>query len=213
MTTSFTRGAAALTAAVSLSFALAACGEAASTATSGTGTETTATSSGDPAAAGGFPTTAEEVQGPSNEADVTFAQGMLPHHRQAVMMSELAADQAEDPEVLAIAEEIAAAQEPEIQTLTALLEAWAAEVPADDMSMEGMTGMMSPEDMTALGSAEGAEFDEMFLQMMVEHHEGAVDMAETELEEGENPTALELARTIIAAQVSEIERMQGLLAS
>ena len=212
MTTSRIRGAAALTAAVSLSFVLAACGDDMSNIQSGTADTAT---------------TAEEVEGPNNEADVSFAQGMLPHHRQAVEMSELALDRAEDPVVLALAEEISAAQEPEIQTMTAFLEAWGAEVPKEDMSMEGMdqggdesmegmegmAGMMSPEDMAALESAEGAEFDEMFLQMMVEHHEGAVDMARTELDEGETPTALELAQAIVDTQESEIERMQGLLGS
>lgn len=209
--TTLLRRAAALTVAVTLSVVLAACGDDTSTAAG----ESPATA---------FPTAAEQVEGPDNEADVTFAQGMLPHHRQAVEMSKLALDRAEDPEVLALAEEISAAQEPEIQTMTAFLEAWGAEVPEQDTSMEGMdhggdepmegmAGMMSPEDMSALESAEGAEFDEMFLQMMVEHHEGAVSMAEVELDEGQNPTALELAQTIVDTQESEIDRMQDLLGS
>lgn len=202
------RGAAAFAAAVTLSFLLAACGE---DSTGGTA---------DDAAPADLPTASEQVEGSHNEADVIFAQGMLPHHRQAVEMSELALARAEDPEVLALAEEVAAAQEPEIVTMTAFLEAWGAEVPDEGtvMSMEmegldhgGMAGMMSPEEMTALGSAEGTTFDQMFLQMMVEHHEGAVDMAKTELTEGENPTAKELAQAVIGTQESEIERMKGLL--
>ncbi len=210
------RGAAALTAAVTLSIVLAACGDEATTDTAGG------------SAPADQPTAAEQVEGSDNEADVMFAQGMIPHHRQAVAMSELALDRAEDPEVVALAEEISTAQEPEIQTMTAFLEAWDAEVPTDDLSMddmamegmdqegtgpEGMAGMMSPEDMAELESAQGAKFDQMFLQMMIEHHEGAVSMAETEVDEGENPAALDLAQTIIVTQESEIERMQGLLGS
>lgn len=204
------RGAAALTAAATLSFVLAACGGDAATETAGG------------AAPADLPTTAEQVEGENNEADVTFAQGMIPHHRQAVRMSELALERAEDPEVLALAAEIAAAQEPEILTMTAFLEAWGAEVPAEgmDASMEmegmdhgGMAGMMSPEQMAELETAEGAAFDEMFLTLMVEHHEGAVDMAETELDEGQNPTAQELAQAIVDTQESEIARMQDLLGS
>lgn len=207
------RGAAALTAAVTLSIVLAACGGDAATESAGG------------SAPADLPTSAEEVEGENNEADVTFAQGMVPHHRQAVQMSELALDRAEDPEVLALAEEIAAAQEPEILIMTAFLEAWGAEVPAEDMDMsmemegmdhggmDGMAGMMSPEQMTELETAQGADFDEMFLTMMVEHHEGAVDMAETELAEGENPEAKELAQAIVDTQESEIARMQDLLGS
>ena len=105
--------------------------------------------------------------------------------------------------------------------MTAFLEAWGAEVPAEDMDMSmemegmdhgGMAGMMSPEQMADMEATEGADFDRMFLEMMIEHHEGAVTMAETQLDEGENPTALELAQTIIDAQQVEIDLMQDLLA-
>ncbi len=85
---------------------------------------------------------------------------------------------------------------------------------ADDMAqMEGMSGMMTPEQMSDLEAAEGAEFDRMFLEMMVEHHEGAVEMANTQLDDGENPDARELAQEVIDAQESEIDRMQDLLAA
>jgi len=223
------RGAAAFAAAVTLSLVLASCGDDATTST---------------ATAADLPTSAAQVEGSNNEADVTFAQGMLPHHRQAVEMAELAPDRTDTPEVLELAQEISAAQEPEILTMTAFLEAWGAEVPAEGMDMStemdgmdhggtaseepsedmdmstetdgmdpgSMNGMMSPEQMTDMEATEGADFDRMFLQMMVEHHEGAVAMAETEVDEGENPTALELAQTIIDTQQVEIDRMQDLLA-
>ena len=104
--------------------------------------------------------------------------------------------------------------------MEAMLEAWGAE--ADGMAgmdmgddggeaMEGMPGMMSADEMDALAEAEGAEFDRTWLEMMVEHHEGAVEMASVEVEDGENPQAQELARAIVEAQEAEIERMQDLL--
>lgn len=174
------------------------------------------------------PTIASEVDSAYNDADVTFAQGMIPHHRQAVQMSELAVERTDTPEVLELSEEISSAQGPEIQTMTAFLEAWGAEVPEDmemgdmegmdhggsdgmDMDMEGMAGMMTPEQMTDLEGTEGADFDQMFLEMMIAHHEGAVEMAQVEIEAGDNPDAVSLAEDIIAAQESEIERMQDLL--
>ncbi|MFC3689228.1 DUF305 domain-containing protein [Aquipuribacter hungaricus] len=172
------------------------------------------------------PTSSEEVEGSFNDADVSFAQGMLPHHRQAVEMAEMVQGRTDTPEVLQLAEEIAAAQGPEIQTMTAFLEAWGAEVPEEGINMgsemegmdhggmegmEGMAGMMSTEDMAAMESATGETFDRMFLEGMVVHHEGAVEMAQKELDSGENPSALALAQEIVDAQKSEISRMQDLL--
>lgn len=161
-----------------------------------------------------------------NEADVHFAQTMIPHHRQAVEMAGMALDRAENPDVKALAEQIRGAQDPEIERLTELLQAWGAEVPADgdmagDMAgMEGMDhsgmddmsgGMMTPEQMGELQDASGAAFDKAFLDMMIVHHEGAVRDAEREVAEGINPQATELARQIISAQNAEIARMRQLL--
>ena len=158
-----------------------------------------------------------------NDADVAFAQGMIPHHEQAVEMAQLAADRAESDEVKELAADIEAAQAPEIEKLTTWLDAWGAD-PAD-RSMEGMdhgdmgddsngmSGMMSEEDMTMLEDASGAEFDQMFLEMMIEHHKGAVDMAETEVAEGQNPDAIAMANEIISTQEAEIEQMEQLLGS
>ena len=203
------RGAAAFAAAVTLTLVLAACGDA-----------TTSDSSA------GAPTAAAEVTEAHNDADITFAQGMIPHHQQAVMMSEMAEGRTDNADVLELSGEISAAQEPEIQTMTAFLEAWGAGGPmdgmdhstmdADDMAampgMEGMSGMMTPQQMSDLEAAEGPDFDRMFLQLMIEHHEGAVEMATTQLDDGENPDARALAEEIIQAQESEIARMQDLLA-
>ena len=157
-----------------------------------------------------------------NATDVAFAQGMIPHHAQAVEMSDLALANSSNPEVLALATEIKAAQSPEIAQMTAWLTEWGQSVPdpaADmDMNMSGsggmmMSGMMSESDMSALSAASGTVFDRMFLEMMVRHHEGAVQMAEEELANGRYQPTLDLATAIVASQTAEILRMQALLAS
>lgn len=157
---------------------------------------------------------------PHNDADVEFAQGMIPHHRQAVEMAQLAADRADSREVLELAERIEAAQAPEIDEMTGWLVAWGEEIPeGDGMDHGGMdmgaggTGMMSAGEMEMLGAASGAEFDRMFLEMMIVHHEGALEMAETQATEGEYPVALALAEQIIATQQAEIDEMNGLLSA
>lgn len=156
-----------------------------------------------------------------NDADVTFAQGMIPHHEQAVEMAEMAIEQASTPEVRDLAERIKAAQGPEIQTMRRWLEEWGEDEASDDgmggMEMgedDGMGGMeMSEDDMASLGELEGAEFEREFLTLMKEHHEGAIAMAETELDEGKFEAALELAQEIVDTQSAEIEEIDELLAS
>jgi uncharacterized protein (DUF305 family) len=167
------------------------------------------------------PASAPAASAEHNDADVRFAQGMIPHHRQAVEMAEMAVNRAENPEVKALAEQIQAAQDPEINTMTGFLEAWGAEVPADgDMAgmdhssmagMSDMSGMMTPEQMDELRNATGAAFDTAFLQMMIAHHEGAISDAQRELAEGVNPQAKDLATEIVTAQTAEIEQMRQLL--
>ncbi len=156
-----------------------------------------------------------------NDADVTFAQQMIPHHRQAVEMAELAETRATDEGVKELAVDIEAAQDPEIETMTGWLQSWGEDVPADDtsgmdhgdMSMDEMDGMMSAEEMADLEAASGPAFDRMFLTMMIEHHEGAIEMAKTEQEEGEYADAIALAEDIETAQTAEITAMNELLGS
>ena len=152
-----------------------------------------------------------------NDADVTFVQGMLPHHEGALAMAQLADGRASDPRVIDLADRIEAAQGPEIETMTGWLEEWGEPLPEEDMGGmdHGSGGMdmegMSEEDMTALDSASGAEFDRMFLEMMIPHHQGAVDMAETEIATGSDQDAVDMAREIVESQTAEIEEMQTLL--
>jgi uncharacterized protein (DUF305 family) len=155
-----------------------------------------------------------------NDADVSFAQDMIQHHRQAIEMASLAGDRAQSADVKSLASDIEAAQQPEIDTLSGWLEAWGEEVPEEmsgDMSgmemSEDMPGMMTADDMAALEGASGPEFDEMFLTMMIEHHQGAIEMAQMEQEDGANPDALALAEKIETDQQGEVETMQDLLGS
>ncbi|MGV9535086.1 DUF305 domain-containing protein [Streptosporangium sandarakinum] len=148
----------------------------------------------------------------SNAADVMFAQMMIPHHRQAVAMAELAETRAADPEVKDLAAKIKGAQDPEIATMTGWLKAWGApEMPDGGHMGHDMPGMMSDKEMADLKAAKGAEFDRMFAKMMIAHHEGAVGMAETEQAQGADPAAKKLAADIIAAQQAEIKQMRKLL--
>lgn len=150
-----------------------------------------------------------------NTADVTFAKGMIPHHRQAVEMAGLAPGRAASDEVKKLAADIKKAQDPEIETLSGWLGSWGEEVPAEgemDHSMHGSAGgMMSAEDMAKLREAKGAAFDTAFMEMMIEHHEGAVAMAETEQAEGSYAPAKKMAGEIIGAQEAEIDAMKSLL--
>lgn len=156
--------------------------------------------------------------------DVAFAQLMIPHHEQAIAMADLALDaEAEaSTEVTALAEQIKSAQDPEIAQMTAWLQEWGAPTQMPGMSgdhsgmdMGGMTGagMMSDEDMAALADASGADFDRRWLQMMIAHHEGAIDMAEQVQSTTSDPKVQELAQAVIDGQTAEIDRMTGLLAS
>ena len=158
-----------------------------------------------------------------DDADVAFASDMVQHHAQALSMVDLTLDRPLDPEVQALAEDIRAAQAPEIETMADWLTGWGEPVPetvrdhanaGHDMGegTDDMPGMMSADDMDALESASDADFQQMWLEMMVEHHEGAVEMARTEQESGRFEPAVDLAGQIIESQTTEIATMRELLA-
>jgi uncharacterized protein (DUF305 family) len=164
----------------------------------------------------------EAISAEHNQADVMFARMMIPHHRQAIQMSEiLLAKQDQDPQIRQLAEQIRAAQGPEIDRMNAMLGAWGQEsMGMDDMgdmggmdhgSGAGMGGMMSQEDLDRLEAATGDEAARLFLEGMIEHHQGAVDMARDEVSDGENPQAKQLAEQIITAQEAEITQMEQML--
>jgi uncharacterized protein (DUF305 family) len=148
-----------------------------------------------------------------NDADVTFAQSMIPHHQQAVQMAAMAAGHASDPQVKNLATTIRKAQQPEIDTMNEWLTAWgrSAAMPGSGMGHAAMPGMMTDDDMSALMDANGAAFDKQFLTMMISHHEGAVEMAQQETTQGSNPDAKALAQQIVTDQRAEITTMKGIL--
>ncbi|GAA1693922.1 hypothetical protein GCM10009792_12500 [Microcella alkalica] len=154
-----------------------------------------------------------------NQADAMFTMMMIPHHEQAIEMSELMLGRDDiDPEIVALAEQIIAAQDPEIE----LMEQW-----LDDWGLPSMPGgghggghgdggpggMMSDGDLDAIEGAEGDEAERLYLEGMIEHHEGAIDMAQDVLDDGESTDVAELAETIIVTQQVEIDRVHQLLAT
>ena len=141
--------------------------------------------------------------------DIMFAQMMIPHHQQAVDMSTLAETRSTNPEILALAKQIKDAQAPEIKQMTSWIESSGAGMDlGHDM---GMGGMLTEEQMTALGKAQGAEFDKLYLEGMIGHHQGALQMAKM-IEDSNNAEAKTLAANIVKSQSAEIEKMKQMLA-
>ena len=151
----------------------------------------------------------------ASAADVMFAQMMIPHHQQAVEMSTLAETKASSPEIKELAAEIKAAQQPEIDQMTAWLEEWGMPVLSMDEAMgdhggHGMSGMLTDEQMQQLADASGPEFDRLFAEFMILHHEGAIDMAE-DVVGSKDPRVAAMAAEIIATQALEIAQLQAFL--
>ena len=158
-----------------------------------------------------------------NDADVTFVQSMIPHHTQAVTMAKMAASHASSPAVKELATKIEAAQGPEIDIMTGWLKAWGKGSAAGSNGMDGvggmthgssaMPGMMGDDQLKSLDAANGAAFDQMFLTMMMAHHQGAIEMAKTQQAEGRNADAVTLAKKIEADQSAELAQMRDMLKS
>jgi uncharacterized protein (DUF305 family) len=165
---------------------------------------------------GGLPT-----ENAWNHADVAFMQMMVPHHAQALEMSRLASDRAEDERVLAMARRIRGAQGPEIIEMSGWLDARQIDVPKAgedpseyDHGAHGhgsMAGMLTEKEMTRLRSSRGRAFDRLFLESMIGHHRGAVAMAQDVAREGTDVRVAEVAADVAAGQSAEIQRMLELL--
>ena len=166
--------------------------------------------------AGSQPTASVSANAVFSAADVAFATNMIPHHQQAIEMAELAATRASNSQVKDLAGRIEKAQDPEIATMSGWLRGWGQPVPSATPGMDhgghgGMPGMMSNEEMRNLTGMSGPDFDRMFLQMMIRHHQGAIEMAMTEQKDGQHPEAKKLAEKIAADQTAEVTEMQSLL--
>lgn len=159
-------------------------------------------------------TSATPAPGPHNDADVMFATGMIPHHQQAIQMSDmLLTKDGVDAEVTDLARQIKDAQAPEIARMSGWLAGWGENPSPSPMAMDHDMGdgTMTKAEMDALDAAIGDDAARLFLTGMVKHHRGAITMAEQELTGGENSAAKQLAQEIIDAQQMEITTMNRLL--
>lgn len=147
-----------------------------------------------------------------NNQDVTFAQAMIQHHRQAIDMAQVILDKSGiDSRVTELAIKIKSAQGPEIDDMNSWLMAWGVSAGSASGMGHDMSGMMSKDDTAALDAATGIDASRLFLQQMTKHHQGAIDMAQTEVKNGKSPDSLSLARTIIKDQMAEIDVMRVIL--
>lgn len=151
-----------------------------------------------------------------NDADAMFAQMMIPHHTQAVAMSDIMlAKEGIPAPVTDLATKVKNAQGPEIEQMTGWLQSWGQPtgMPTNMPSGHSMSGMMGEDDMAKLGASQGTEAAKLFLTQMMAHHEGAVEMAKTETTDGKNAEAVQLSKVIVSAQEAEIQEMKDLLAT
>lgn len=153
----------------------------------------------------------------SDSADAGFARDMMTHHAQAVDMATIVRDRTEDPAVRQLALDILLTQQAQIGQMQGWLSVWGYPIASVDpamswMGMPGsMPGMATPEQLNQLRNLQAVEVDGLFLELMILHHRGGVQMAEAALENARTPQVLALAQSILNAQTSEIELMQGML--
>lgn len=175
--------------------------------TAACGTENTAQPSTAPTS------TTSEPTGDHNRSDVEFATKMIPHHEQAIVVADLALERASSPEVSDLARRIKAAQEPELERLLALPILWGeTATPGEGERDHDHSHLMTEETFQALQQSTGQAFDALWLQTMVEHHEGAAHMAEAQLRNGRNALASMYAQDIIDRHSKEIDEMRKLAA-
>lgn len=156
-----------------------------------------------------------------NADDVAFATNMIAHHKQAIEMSELVSERTANPELQALANQITEAQQPEINIMNVLLVQWnenpdlgtAPEEGGGHGAHDNAAGMVDDATMAELKSLRGAEFDRLWLESMISHHQGAVEMANAEIANGANLDAVAMAETMAATQEAEIEQMKRMLES
>ena len=149
-------------------------------------------------------------------ADIDFAQSMIQHHQQAVEMADIALDPAvgASTQVVDLATRIKGAQEPEMEMMTGWLTSWGQPMEMDSSMGGGMPmtdGMMTDDEMSSLRTGKGAEFDTMWAEMMIRHHQGAIAMAQTVKTSGSNTDVMAMADQVITAQQGEIAEMETML--
>jgi uncharacterized protein (DUF305 family) len=149
-----------------------------------------------------------------NADDVAFATNMIPHHQQAVELSALVPDRSTNAQLVALAQQVSAAQQPEIDVMKVFLVQWN-ENPDTNSGHAGhgntMKGMVDAATMTKLQSLNGQEFDKLWLESMIGHHQGAIEMAKAEIANGDNVDAKDLAKNIVTTQEAEIGQMKQMV--
>jgi uncharacterized protein (DUF305 family) len=167
------------------------------------------------------------VAAAQHPADVSFMQGMIGHHAQAVQMTSLVQERTRQPQLRALAERIAVSQRDEIDIMSRWLTEQKQPVPATGehalhvagaghSNGHSMPGMLSPAQMDSLTAASGATFDTLFLQYMIQHHEGALVMVADLLKvsgAARDPMIFQFASDVDTDQRAEIRRMRSLLAT
>jgi uncharacterized protein (DUF305 family) len=162
---------------------------------------------------------------PYADADVDFMSGMIPHHAQAIVMAKWAPTHGARPDVAVLCERIVVGQGDEIATMQTWLRDRGLPVPdatsmRHKMKMNGvehdmlMPGMLTDEEMAALDRARGPEFDRLFLNGMIKHHQGAIDMVDTLFDSygaAQDETIFKFASDVYADQSTEIARMHEML--
>ena len=190
------------------SLLLAACGNGDSS--TGAGGHDMSSMSGSSTSSGSAPGSGSAPADAGRQGDVMFAQMMIPHHRQAIEMADIALQKpSSSAPVKKLATDIRKAQGPEITTMTGWLQSWGA--PTSMPSGHDMSGMMSSAEMDGLKKAEGPAFDRQWLTLMIKHHRGAVQMAQGVNKTTNNPDVRTMANGIITSQNAEIRTMEGLL--
>jgi len=156
---------------------------------------------------------------PLNDADVDFVTKMIPHHQQAVVLTGLVPDRTANDQVRAIADRISVAQDAEVTMMNVwLTDRGKAPVGAygrpgghpHGTDQASMPGMATQQQIDALAAASGADFDRLFLDLMIAHHEGALAMAGAALANGVDTRAQEMAQDVVTGQTAEIERMRAM---
>ncbi|MDO5865008.1 MULTISPECIES: DUF305 domain-containing protein [Paenarthrobacter] len=203
-------------AALAAALALAGCSAGSGSGSSGTGSMSGMNHGSSGMSSDSAPATSAAAMAEFNDADTMFAQMMMPHHVQAVTMSDIMLKKAGlPPAVTDLATKIKAAQGPEIEKMTSWLQSWGQPtmMPTEMSSAHSMEGMMGEDDMAKLEAAQSAEAAKLFLTQMIAHHEGAVMMAKTETTNGKNADAVQLSEDIVSSQDAEIQEMKDLLAT
>lgn len=159
-------------------------------------------------------TTTSSTVAAHNADDIMFAQMMIPHHEQAVELAGLASEHSTNQAVLTLASTISAEQQPEINAMKALLLQW--DVDPNSMGDHGghgagMQGMVDDATMAKLKSLNGPEFDTLWLQAMIGHHQGAIEMAKAEIANGQSVDMKAMANNMVTAQQAEIDQMKQML--